>query len=100
MPCTPNILLRGFPHSYALESFISKKAEKVCRYFDAIMKINIVVDRVQKSKHQGQLYNVRVDVKVPGAELVANQAVHEDPYIASRDAFAAILKQIEAYRAK
>jgi ribosome-associated translation inhibitor RaiA len=32
---------------------------------------------------------------VPGAELVANHAQHEDIYVAVRDAFQAITRQLE-----
>jgi ribosome-associated translation inhibitor RaiA len=43
------------------------------------------------------LHSVRIDLSVPGAELVANHARDEDVYVALRDAFAAITRQLEEY---
>jgi cold shock CspA family protein len=38
---------------------------------------------------------VRIDARVPGHELVANRDHHEDVYVALRDAFAALTRQLE-----
>jgi len=37
---------------------------------------------------------------VPGAELVANHTQHEDVYVAIRDAFDAMSRQLEDYARK
>jgi len=38
-------------------------------------------------KNQGKLFNVRIDIGVPGSEIVVNRDQHEDVYVALRDAF-------------
>jgi cold shock CspA family protein len=48
------------------------------------------------------LYHVRIDLTVPGAELVASREphdnhAHEDVYVAIRDAFDAMRRQLEAH---
>lgn len=91
------ITLRDIPGSEAVEDRIRTKAEKLDRYYDRIMGCRVVVESPQRHQHQGKLYSVRVDLTVPGAELVANRALHEDVYVAIRDAFDAMTRQLEDY---
>jgi ribosomal subunit interface protein len=91
------ITLRDMPSSAAVEDRIREKAEKLHRYYDRIMGCRVVVEMPQRHKHQGKLHSVRIDLTVPGAELVANHALHEDVYVALRDAFDAITRQLEDY---
>jgi len=55
----------------------------------------VVVEQPQKHKHQGKLFNVRISVFVPGKELVATHKSDQDVYIAIRDAFNAMGRQLE-----
>jgi cold shock CspA family protein len=48
-------------------------------------------------KHQGNLFNVRIDIGVPGNEIVVDRDQHEDVYVALRDAFDAAKRQLEDY---
>ncbi len=84
----------------ALETLIRKRAEKLNRFYDRINSCRIVVDLPQKHKHRGRLYNVRIDVTVPGKELVVTHKCHEDVYVAVRDAFAAIVRRLEEHSHK
>jgi ribosomal subunit interface protein len=89
------VTFRDMPPSEAVEIRIREKAEKLGRFCDRIIHCRVVVEMPQRHKHQGKLHCVRIDVSVPGAELVANHAQSEDVYIALRDAFAAITRQVE-----
>jgi ribosome-associated translation inhibitor RaiA len=60
----------------------------------------VVIEMPQRHKHQGKLHSVRIDLAVPGTELVANHAQDEDVYVALRDAFASITRQLEEYARK
>jgi len=91
------VTFRDVPPSEAIETRIREKAEKLGRYYDPIMGCRVVVQMSQRHKHQGKLHSVGIDLTVPGAELVANNAEHEDVYVAIRDAFAAITRQLEDY---
>lgn len=91
------ITTRDMSISPTLETHIRKRAEKLHRYFDRISSCRIVIEIPQKHKHQGKLYNVRIDVTVPGKEFVANRNSSEDIYIAIRDAFKAIERQLEEH---
>lgn len=94
------ITIRDMPISPALESAIRKKAEKLLKYYDRICSCRVVIEVPQKHKHQGKLFNVRIDLTVPGKELVVNRKQDEDVYIAIRDAFYAIGRQLEEHSRK
>lgn len=91
------VTFRDMPSSDAVDMRIREKAEKLSRYYDRIMACRVVVEMPQRHKHQGKLHRVRIDLTVPGAELVANHTQDEDVYVAIRDAFTAITRQLEDY---
>jgi ribosomal subunit interface protein len=91
------VTFRDMPRSDAVEARILEKAEKLNRYYDRIMNCRVVIEMPQRHKHQGKLHSVRIDLTVPGAELVANHAQDEDVYVAIRGAFDAMTRQLEDY---
>lgn len=91
------ITLKDMPQSDAVESRIREKADKLSRFHDKIISCRVVVESPQRHRHQGKLYSVHIDLSVPGAELVANRAQDEDVYVAIRDAFDAIIRQLEDF---
>ena len=91
------ITTRDIPHSEALESHIRQKAEKLETFYPQIMGCRIVVEVPHKHKTQGNLFNVRLDITVPGKELVVTREPNEDVYVALRDAFDAAKRQLEDY---
>ena len=91
------VTLKDMPQSEAVESRIREKTEKLSRFYDRIISCRVVVETPQRHQHQGKLYSVRIDLTVPGAELVVNRAQDEDVYVAIRDAFVAITRQLEDF---
>jgi ribosomal subunit interface protein len=94
------IVIRDVENSPALEEHLRRKAEKLSHYYNRIQTIHIVVEVPQKHKRNGKLFNVRIDLSVPGKELVVNRKLDEDVYVAVRDAFDALLRQLETYSRK
>lgn len=94
------IVIRDIENSPALEQHLRKKAQKLSHYYNRIQDIHIVVEMPQKHKRNGKLFNVRIDLAVPGKELVVNRKLDEDVYVAVRDAFDALLRQLETYARK
>lgn len=94
------ITVRDLPATSAIESHIRKKADKLRRFFNRICSCRVVIELSQKHKHQGKLFNVRIDLAVPGKELVVTRKNNEDLYIAVRDAFNAVARQLEEYSRK
>ena len=96
------IAFRGMNSSPALETRINDKAEKLEQYHDRITSCRVVVEAPHRHSRKGKLYVITIDVTVPGAELVVNtekrhDQSHEDVYVALRDAFNAMTRQIEDY---
>jgi len=94
------ITIRDMEHSDALEAHIREKAAKLEEFFNRIMSCRVVVDMPHRHHHQGKQFNVRIDIGVPGNEIVVNKDHAEDVYIAIRDAFDAAIRQLENYAQK
>lgn len=91
------ITFREVPHSDAIEAAIRDKAEKLDQFYDKIMGCRAVVGMIQRHQHQGKLFNIRLDITVPGGEVVVNRDKAEDIYVAIRDAFDHAKRRLEDY---
>lgn len=96
------ITFRNLERSEAIEARIRERAEKLDAYCDRIMGCRVIVEALHKHHRHGNHYHVRVDVTVPAGELVAGRepdAHHSytDVYVAIRDAFDAMRRQLEDY---
>ena len=85
------------PQSEALEIRIREKAARLESFHPRIMSLRVAVEAQHRHKQQGKHYAVRLDVRVPGKEIVANRDHHEDVYVALREAFDAVRRQLEEY---
>ena len=91
---------RNVDTSPALEARIRELAERLQRYCGRITSCRVTVEAPHRHQRQGLLYEVRIDVTVPGREIVVRHThprdqAHEDPYVALRDAFRAARRKIE-----
>lgn len=96
------ITFRHMDPSEAMEAKIREKAEKLDKFADHIMSCRVTVDQEHKHKSQGKLFSIKVDITVPGNEIVITRHpdkhhAHEDPYVALRDAFDSAKRQLEDY---
>lgn len=93
----PVVTFKDIPVSEAIEIHIKDRAQKLTQFYQRITSCRVVVSVAQKHKHQGKLFSVKIDLIVPGKELVASHKKDEDVYVAIRDAFHAIERQLEKY---
>jgi len=96
------ITFNNMEPSPAVEAAIREKAEKLERFADAITSCRVTVEAPHQHHHKGNLYSIKVDVTLPGKEIVSNRNpaehhAHEDVYVAIRDAFNAERRQLEDY---
>ena len=91
------ITFRDIEHSDAIEAHIREKAGKLETFFEPIMSCRVVVEMPHQHKNQGKAFNVRIDIGVPGSEIVVNRDRHEDVDVALRDAFDAAKRQLDDY---
>lgn len=85
----------GVEPSPAVESAVREKVDKLDRYCPDIVSCRVKVEQVQKHQHQGRRFAVRIDLKIPDHELAVDHALHEDVYVALRDAFDDMRRQLE-----
>lgn len=97
MRLPPQMTLKDIPHSEAVEKKILEKIEKLEQFSDRIMGCRVTVEATQRRHHQGKQFTVRIDITVPGHELVVNRIENEDLYVAIRDAFNAAKRQLEEH---
>jgi ribosomal subunit interface protein len=97
MQTSLKITMRDFPHSEALDAHIRKKLEKLESNFNHIVSCHVVITVPHKHQHQGKQFNVRIELNVPGSEIVVNHDHHEDVYVALRDAFDSAKRQLDDF---
>lgn len=89
------VTFRHLPHSDALDARIREKAAKLEQFFPHITSCRVVVEEQARHKHQGRQFNIRIDLHIPGHELVVNMERDEDAFVAVRDAFRDARRQLE-----
>jgi cold shock CspA family protein/ribosome-associated translation inhibitor RaiA len=123
------ITFRNMPPSLAIENNIREKAAKLESYYDRILGCHVVVEAPHRHHHKGKAYVVRIDLTVPGGELVVNRApkrldaaalrdpelagkdltethkpgkhgAHADLYVAIRDAFNSAARKLQDFARK
>jgi ribosomal subunit interface protein len=89
---TRNIVL-----SEADETTIQERATKLEEFYDRITRCRVTIEAPGRHHQKGGPYDVRIDMAVPGTELVVNRESQEDLYVAIREAFNAAGRQLEDY---
>lgn len=91
------ITSRNVSLSEAAAEIIREKVAKLETFYDRIMACRVLVDAPHRHKHQGVFYNVRLDITVPGGEIVVKREPNEDLYVAIRDSFDAARRQLQSF---
>ena len=96
------INFHNIPPSDALEAKIREKVQKLAKITDNITACRVTIDAPHKHHHKGSTYQVRIDLSVPGNEIVVSRDpglnhAHENAYVAVRDAFNALSRQLANY---
>lgn len=99
------IAFRGMEPSPTVEERVRERAERLARLNDRISQCNVVIQAPHNHNHKGNLYEVRLQIQAPGADVVVNREgnqdhAHEDIYVAVRDAFDAAERQLADLSAK
>ncbi len=91
----PHITFRGMPHSPAMDERIRELTAKLEEMHPRITSVHVIVDELDRHHSQGNTFEVRIDVRAPQAEIIANRQRHGDPYVAMREAFDAVFRQMK-----
>lgn len=96
------ITFRHMEPSPAVEARVRELAARLDRFYDAITRCRVVIATPPAHSHKGGPFSVRIDVTLPGGEVFAhseheNTGAHTDVYVALRDAFDDLRRQLEDY---
>jgi ribosome-associated translation inhibitor RaiA len=120
------ISFRNMTPSASVENQVREKAEKLGSFCDRITSCRVIVEAPHRHHHKGKAFQVRIDLSVPGKEIVINhapkqlaavkltavsasendlvesheaskQGAHADVYVAIRDAFNAAGRKLQDY---
>lgn len=94
------ITFRNLATSSAVEEKIRERVAELEHFDRSIISCRVVIEEPNRHQREGRLYHIRVDLKVPGREIVVKRdpsehAAHEDIYVAVRDCFDAVRRQLE-----
>lgn len=70
MQLPPTITFRGIEATPALEADVRRRIEKLETYYAPIMACRVLIELGQRHHEAGNRYHVRIDLTVPGDELV------------------------------
>jgi ribosome-associated translation inhibitor RaiA len=89
------ITVLNLPHSAALEARVRKMADKLEKFHPRIVSCRVGIEELRRHRSSGRLFHVSVDLRIPGKEIVSNHRHDKDPYLALRDAFLSLRRQLE-----
>ena len=94
------ITFRDFPSSPALAAHIERRATKLESFSGRIVKCHVVIESPNRHSKHGPRYHVRIELVVPGKELVVTKTSadsKEDANAAVDDAFGDAERLLEEY---
>lgn len=91
------ITAQDIPLSQSIEAVIREKARKLERFYDRLIGCHIRIEGPGRHHRHGGLFNVSIDLSVPGGELVVNHQAHENLGVAIREAFAAARRRLDEH---
>ena len=120
MQLTPAITFRGIAPSVALEAEVRARIARLETYYDSIMGCRVLVEVAHRHHEAGNRFHVRIDLTLPGEEIVvaheptlhateqdidAERATKDDEtdperkhaYVAIREAFDIARRRLQDY---
>jgi len=96
------ITFHGVAPLAAVAEGVRARAQGLERFFDSIQSCRVAIEVPHRHHAAGNQYRVRVQVAVPGQELVVtrggdDKAAYSDVHVALRDAFDAMRRRLESY---
>jgi ribosome-associated translation inhibitor RaiA len=94
------ITFRDMTPSAPVEGAIRQWVERLEHTYDRIQSCSVVVAQPHQSQRRGNVFDVRIDLKVPGREIAVSREPargtdHENAYVAVADAFRAVRRQLQ-----
>jgi len=102
------IAFHNMPSSDALEAEIRRRADKLDRLYDRLTGCRVSIEALHKQHQTGNVYEVHIDLLVPGDELAVSRQPHRvkeryanpDVRTSIRDAFKSAERQLKEFKAR
>lgn len=97
------ITFHNMDSSEFIEAKVRERVDKLERFASGhLVRCSVAVEAPHKGHHRQSLYHVRIEMGVPGKDLVVSRDpgatdAHRDVYVAIRDAFSAAERQLAEY---
>ena len=116
------ITFRNMDASESIENYVRVRAAKLESFCERITDCRVIIEAPHRRHHKGKAFQVRIELSVPGREIVINHAptrlsaaeseagtdltenhrpskhaAHADVYVAIRDAFNAAGRKLQDY---
>ncbi len=96
------VSFRHMGHSDEIEAVVRQKAALLDKFAHHIMGCRVVIEPAARRHKHGNLYEVRIDLTVPGEEIAVSRepgehAEYKDIQVALRDAFDTARRRLEDY---
>ncbi|MBL8317990.1 MAG: ribosome-associated translation inhibitor RaiA [Burkholderiaceae bacterium] len=92
------IVFRDLQPVSAIEEDIRRRVAKFDQFVPDAMSCHVVIESEGNRHRHGQRYTVRIDVRVPGEQIVAgDHHADADIALAVRGAFEAMVRRLEDY---
>jgi ribosomal subunit interface protein len=97
-----HITFRNMARSNAVDYHVREKLSWLETFYDRIHAARVVIEVPHRHHRHGKVYQVRVNLAVPGGDVVVNReagvdGAHADVYVAIRDAFDAAKRRLEEF---
>lgn len=100
MQTSPVVTFKGLEPSAALRDLIEHRVADLEQHHPRITSCRVVVEQPHHKHQQGESWQIKITIEVPGSVVVVNHepardARHEDAYAAVRDAFDAARRRLQ-----
>jgi ribosome-associated translation inhibitor RaiA len=95
MPIPLQITVLNVPRSAALEARVRKMADKLEKIHSRIVSCRVNIEELRRHRSTARLFHVRVDLRIPGKEIVSNHRHAKDAHVALRESFLSLRRQLE-----
>ena len=91
---------RGLPRSGAITAEIHSRVERLEHLFGPLVRCHVVVEVRQQQGRKGNLHGLSIEASLPRIDVVRSHDVehdyaHENVYVAIRDTFNAVARELE-----
>jgi ribosome-associated translation inhibitor RaiA len=95
MPIPLQITVLNVPRSAALEARVRRMADKLEKIHSRIVSCRVNIEQLRRHRSTARLFHVRVDLRIPGKEIVSNHRHAKDAHVALRESFLSLRRQLE-----